>query len=1055
MKATGNSAVKIRWLCCLASVWCLLWLAPLAWAQDKTRLEEAAQLSAASFRLLLANKYTEAIEPGESALAIYEKELGPEAQEIGFVVINLADAYKGLKDWARAMPLYQRAVTVYEKSQAPVASLQLAVNKLAAAYQAQGDDEQALPLFERSLALKAQSKGPDDFYVGIESYQLAQIYNKRGYYRKALPLLQRTLEIFEKAKTDEIVILGVLKDLAETHQTQGNYLEAAALHQRALTLGEKILGADQPALAPIINNLALLYQDQGDYGRALPLFQRALALMEKGYGPESPQVATMLNNLGVIYQAQGDYERALPLFQRALAIDEKVFGPEHTQVATVTNNLGFIYQERADYERAAAYFQRSLAIREKFDGPEHPRVALALSNLATLYKDWGQDAEAVTLNQRALTIREKTLGPEHPDVAISLSNLATLRRDQGDYAAAAQMLLKALAISEKTLGPQHPFTTVMLQDLARLYYTQGDTAQTLRYLQREAEVSEGNIATLLATGSEKQKQLYLNSFARNTNFTLAVHLQGAPHNRAALELAFTTILRRKGRALDVFTDQLAALRQRAVPADQALLDQLTAARARAAALILRGQGNTAEAKEAETESERLEDAISRRSAEFRATAQPVTLERVRAALPRNSALVEFAVYQPYNAQAKTFNARFGAPRYVAYVLGSGAAGPQFVDLGDAAPLEAAAQRLHAALLTPKTPLAEVKQAGRDADERIMQPVRRLLGPAQRLFLSPDGALNLIPFAALVDEKGRYLLEHYSLSYLTSGRDLLRLPAQGATLNAPAVVANPLFDGGNGMVAGTNGRRDIGLIGANQTAKVNSATLDFTSFYYAPLSGTATEATAVSALLPQALTLTQGAATEAALKRIVRPRLLHIATHGFFRPDAPRAAAASEARALGLTAGDAPPPPQENPMLRSGLILAGVNQGQSGPENDGVLTALEVAGLDLYGTQLVVLSACETGLGDVRNGAGVYGLRRALFLAGSETQIMSLWQVSDNATRDLMIAYYQRLQAGEGRTEALRQVQLAMLRGAKTAWWHPYYWAAFIPSGAWTPLAVIK
>lgn len=150
------------------------------------------------------------------------------------------------------------------------------------------------------------------------------------------------------------------------------------------------------------------------------------------------------------------------------------------------------------------------------------------------------------------------------------------------------------------------------------------------------------------------------------------------------------------------------------------------------------------------------------------------------------------------------------------------------------------------------------------------------------------------------------------------------------------------------------------------------------------------------------------------------------------------------------------PPNESPLLRSGLVLAGVKQGRSGPGNDGVLTALEAAGLDLFGTKLVVLSACETGLGDVTSGEGVYGLRRALVLAGSETQVMSLWKVSDNVTRDLMVAYYRRLQAGEGRSEAMRAVQLAMLKGgikagASADRRHPYYWAAFIQSGAWAPL----
>jgi CHAT domain-containing protein len=236
--------------------------------------------------------------------------------------------------------------------------------------------------------------------------------------------------------------------------------------------------------------------------------------------------------------------------------------------------------------------------------------------------------------------------------------------------------------------------------------------------------------------------------------------------------------------------------------------------------------------------------------------------------------------------------------------------------------------------------------------------------------------------------------------------------------------------------------------------------------YVPLPGTADEAKALSALLPGVRLLSAAAATEAALKQLHGPRLLHVATHGFFLTDQTRQ---TEGRGLGLSNTAPVASRGENLLLRSGLILAGVNQRQSGTGEDGVLTAAEAAALDLWGTKLVVLSACETGLGDVKNGDGIYGLRRALVLAGSESQVMSLWQVSDAATRDLMKAYYTRLQGGEGRTEALRQVQLEMLKGAGGAkdaadertllgssgakaqavnYRHPYYWASFIQSGAW-------
>jgi CHAT domain-containing protein len=272
------------------------------------------------------------------------------------------------------------------------------------------------------------------------------------------------------------------------------------------------------------------------------------------------------------------------------------------------------------------------------------------------------------------------------------------------------------------------------------------------------------------------------------------------------------------------------------------------------------------------------------------------------------------------------------------------------------------------------------------------------------------------------------------------------------------VADPEF--GEAAPGGSSAQRRLGLqVGAPQAA--GAASIDLSQVVFKPLRGTEDEARALGSLLPGATVLTRERATESAVKQADGPRLLHIATHGFFLDD--RVVAAGNVQSI-------------NPLLRSGLGLAGVNQRKSG-NDDGILTALEAASLNLQGTKLVVLSACDTGVGEVRAGDGVYGLRRALVLAGSETQVMSLWPVSDTATRDLMIEYYKRLQRGEGRGEALRRVQLMMLRRgavgetgaarllkqkgedgqpapkpasarARKDFRHPYYWASFIPSGEW-------
>jgi CHAT domain-containing protein len=323
-----------------------------------------------------------------------------------------------------------------------------------------------------------------------------------------------------------------------------------------------------------------------------------------------------------------------------------------------------------------------------------------------------------------------------------------------------------------------------------------------------------------------------------------------------------------------------------------------------------------------------------------------------------------------------------------------------------------------------------------------------LGQTRHVFISPEGSLNLIPFAALVDRNDRYLVERYSFTYLSSGRDLLRLRARPESRDEPLIVADPAFGkAAGGEVAGAEQLgRGLGLPSAG---KQNSGPQNgFSRLYFRPLPGTASEAQALKKLLPQAKVLTQEQATKKALMQASGPRILHVATHGFFLEDV--VTGPENSRGLGLSLAGAATIPSvriENPLLRSGLVLAGANEHR--PDDDGILTALEVAGLDLWGTKLVVLSACNTGVGEVKNGEGVYGLRRALVLAGAESQVMSLWPVSDQGTRDLMVAYYRALQHGEGRGEALRQVQLRMLRSGTHR--HPYYWASFIQSGEWKGL----
>jgi CHAT domain-containing protein/Tfp pilus assembly protein PilF len=769
--------------------------------------------------------------------------------------------------------------------------------------------------------------------------------------------------------------------------------------------------------------------------------------------------------------------KAEPLYQRALAIREKSLGPEHRDVAQSLNNLALLYIKMGDYAKAEPLQQRALAIQEKSLGPEHPDVAASLSNLADLYCEKGAYAKAEPLYLRALAIWEKALSLDHPQLAFVLDNLANLHRNQGDYVKAESLYQRALAVQEKALGLEHPpYVADVLDHLAVLYAAKGDFAQAVTIQSRANSVGEHNLARYLPIGSERQKLAYLDIFSEQTDFTLWLHSQALPHDPQALDLAFTTLLRRKGRGLDVMANTIGALRRHAAPEDQALFDQLAESRSQLAALTLKDLGTDkpetyrARLKSLEDKVEGLESALSAGNPDFRAQAQPVTLADVQSALPAGGALVEFAVYTPRDPRNNKNNL---PPRYLAYLL-TAQGRPKWTDLGEAAPINRAITSWRQALRDPRR--RDVKLLARAVDEKVMRPVLALaqseLGETRRLLIAPDGLLNLVPFAALVDRQGRYLVERYSISYLTSGRDLLRSPVRRPGNQDTVIVADPDYDAAVDVIAarsqdiglppalfgawrmklpGVTARsRDVGLpAGPPKSAGSN---FNLARIYFPPLKGTAGEAQALKTILPQATVFTRGQATEAALKQLHSPSVLHVATHGFFLRDQEiRLISARDLIVDTVQSGGASDQPIENPLLRSGLALAGANlrMGHDDQEDDGVLTAYEAAGLDLWGTKLVVLSACDTGVGKVKNGEGVFGLRRALSLAGSETQVMSLWPVSDLGTRDLMIGYYRALERGEGRGDGLRHVQLEMIKRKGRR--HPFYWASFIQSGEWANL----
>ncbi|WP_438017269.1 CHAT domain-containing tetratricopeptide repeat protein [Sorangium sp. So ce315] len=865
----------------------------------------------------------------------------------------------------------------------------------------------------------------------------------QGRYFEALSAAERLLELRQRVLGPEHPQTSLAAIWAANHYRRvAEYHKAASLLERVLALLERE-GIPGDLLIAELGTLALVYREMGDFRRAEALYRRLLAehVLVGSSGDEA------LRGLAALARAQGDLGRAALLYERLLAAQEKENAKSRSEGAKVDNhqlgvaldNLAEVYRLQGSHLRAEALFRRAVSVLEPWSGGPERSLATCLDHQALLYQDMGDDARAEPLFLRALAILEKKLKPTHPDVAEPLVHLGALYWDRKQYGRAQASFQRALSLLQQALGPEHPRVAECASSLEGLALAQGKLREALPMRLAAVSAEDRHLTRLLTSGAEREKLAFLGRLERSTSETISLHAISAPKNDEAAALALTTILRRKARALDAMAGSLASLRRSMTRQDQALLDRLGEIDAELSARAYRDPpGQRARVQALVEEREGVEAEVSRRSAAFRAEQRPVLLAEVQAAIPDDAALIELFAYRPYQPRARQRD-RLGEPRYVAYVLRRKGA-PAFADLGEVKAIDAAAEELRRALSDPSR---DPTRLARGMDAQLMAKVRPLLGPARKLLISPDGALSLLPFGALIDEDQRSLLERYEITYITTGRDLLRLTAPAEPGQELVVIADPAFDGG--ASAPPFGKEPCGWDCEPPRG------VDLSRLRFLPLPGTAKEAAAVGAKLTGARVLTGASATEGAVKGLARPRLLHIATHGFFLPaaSAPQQAQARHGLdAVERAAVAASVSEVDSALLRSGLAFAGANVRESGGD-DGVLTAAEVTGLDLSGTQLVVLSACDTGVGEPSHGEGVQGLRRALVIAGAETQVMSLWRIGDQATRHLMTAYYDRLVSGRTRSDALREAQLSLKGQPDTA--HPYYWAAFIVSGNGGPL----
>jgi len=989
------------------------------------------------------------------------------------------------------------------------------LNNLALLYENLGDHAAALPLLLQICEIERTALGehhPD--YAGSLN-NLATLYRAMGDFAAALPLYRQALEIRRAALGEKHPDYAAsLNNLALLYEEMGDYAGALPLYRQAREIFRTTLGENHPHYAASLDNLAWLYQAMGDYASALPLYRQALEIRRATQGENHPRYAANLHKLAWLYHAMGDHTAALPLYRQAREIFRTTLGENHPHYAASLNHLAMLYHQMGDHTAALPLFRQALEIKRTALGEEHPIYAIGLNNLAALYQDVGDHAAALPLFRQSLEINRTALGEDHPHYAMSLNHLAMLYQEMGEHAAALPLCRQALEILRTTLGESHPHYATSLANVAMLYAATGRASEAMPLMLQATAIDDRMIGQILAIGSERQRAVFLDTVLAKFYVFLSLVLRHLGDSPNAIHAAFELVLRRKAVAAEAVATQRDARLGGKYPALEPRLRDLAALRMQIARKTLAGPGPEGLESylhgltEWDAQGERLEAELARQIPEMNLEQKLRAADRRAVALnlTEGVTLVEFVRFHVWYFQAVPARGEkhWKPARYIAFVLaGARPDDVQIIDLGEADPIDRLIADFRAGIIAEaatndgrdmakrraEAALSVQDGAGSALRAALFDRLAPALGGRTRLLIAPDGDLSRLPFEVLPTADGRRLIDDYQISYLSCGRDVLRFGAVATGQpGAPLVVADPDFDLetvpmrepgqpkadfwsrllSRGKKATATPIQTVPVLATTASSAMrHSRDLDRDrgDYHFHRLPGTRAEGERVAALLDVSPWL-DATALEGRLKTACHsPRILHLATHGFFLPDQQRDLN-REGRGFGFDFGEFSGvkdglgrfsgPMMENPMLRSGLALAGANtwlKAGNPPEEaeDGLLTAEDVTGLDLLATELVVLSACETGLGRVHVGEGVFGLRRAFVLAGAKTLVMSLWKVPDEPTRELMEAFYARLLAGQGRAEALREAQLVM----KAKYPDPFYWGAFICQGDPSPLATVR
>jgi len=1028
---------------------------------------------------------------------------GSNSPELASSFDNLGALSTARGEFANAIALHQRALAIRRRSVgADDPALADTLERLAVPLiwlERFSEAQKALEEARRIREPRSES-APLDFAHAL--YLESLLHRWDGHYDAAVSALNRALQI-------RLRLAPGHPDNVDTSQLNGDLLlfrgdvrHAEEAWTEALNLAERSLGIAHPAVPPLLSRLAIVAQEFGYLDRKRELLERALRIARGIQAPCYSQLPAILSNFGTLSTYLGNFQQARQFFDDALAKSRKCYGPTHSGTTTILHNQAKLAADMGDLRRAEELHRQVLRAWSQRLGANHPFVANALDSLAEVISIRGRNVEAVALLERALDIRKRALGPQSPDVASTLVSLArtisargnvsgalanvdqaiaiyhggtrpqgpdavaaalslrgTLLLKRADYGGSRAAFTEALVERERVFGTQHPLTAEAQAQVASADFGLGSIDAAVTGALEAETTGRDHLRFTIRYLPERQALGYADKRPRGLDLALSAVAGGRTAER---EDVMDAVVRSRAVVLDELAARAHLTAQSVDPVLSSLNADVAAARQRFANLMMRsvkGDDSVPRAilDEARTRKEEAERGLAERSASGKAEVaqENVGLTDIREMLPVHTALLAFVRYDRTTATPSgTKSAPRTTPSYIGFVIRSDTSGVEAIPLGPASTLETeiTAWRAQIEGVATAKDVAGAERAATTAGvrlrRRIWDPFAKAIAGVSHVFMVPDGAISLVSFAALPVGTSRYLVEDGPvIHYLSAERDVVSrsAPVRGRGLLA---IGGPAYgDGAPSSSASDALRRGCAALGGMHFEDLPGSRLEAAEIAKI-WSATANES-------GDARVLSGRAATETTVKQAaVGRRVVHLATHGYFLESQCDAAIAGTRGVGGLSSQRSSQALAENPLLLTGLAFAGANvrtNTRTNRNDDGILTAEEVAGLNLQGTEWAVLSACDTGTGQIKAGEGVFGLRRAFQVAGVRTIIMSLWSVEDASTRVWMRHLYDaRFNQHALTADAVRDASLAVLkeRRSRRQSTNPFYWAGFVAAGDW-------